>query len=195
MNLPANEGVDEGTYEGANEGANEGATGSAPVATGEFVDVVDVHDQVIDTVARSVMRAHRLCHRAVFIAVRHPDGGLLIHQRSFDKDLWPGQWDIAVGGVVTAGEPYDDAARRELAEEIGLVGTEPVRIGGGAYDDPDVSLIGRCYTITAAGPFDFADGEVVAAEWVQMSELDALVRQRAFLPDSLALLLPLLSES
>ena len=32
------------------------------------------------------------------------DGRLLVHRRSDDKDLWPGRWDLAVGGVVAAGE-------------------------------------------------------------------------------------------
>ena len=58
----------------------------------------------------------RLRHRAVAIAVVPPGRAAA---RSIgaatDKDVWPGWWDIAVGGVVAAGESYDDAAARELA--------------------------------------------------------------------------------
>ena len=65
----------------------------------ELVDIVDEHDNVIATVTRREMRAPRLRHRAVYIAVQHTDGRLLVHQRSHDKDVRPGAWDIAVGGV------------------------------------------------------------------------------------------------
>jgi isopentenyldiphosphate isomerase len=158
----------------------------------ELVDIVDETDTVIRTATRAEMRAGRLLHRAVFIGVLHPDGRLLIHQRSHAKDLWPGRWDLAVGGVVGSGEGYDAAAVRELAEEIGISDTRPVAIGGGAFHDESVELIGRCYTVVTAGPFRFADGEVIHAEWVDPTDLAALIRQRDFLPDSIAVLLPLL---
>ena len=73
--------------------------------------------------ARQILKRRAFyLHFAVYIAVQGSDGRLLVHQRSFDKDVRPGAWDIAVGGVVGAGEAYDDAAARELAEEIGVVG-------------------------------------------------------------------------
>jgi 8-oxo-dGTP pyrophosphatase MutT (NUDIX family) len=160
----------------------------------ELVDVVDDADCVVRTVTRREMRAGRLRHRAVFVAVMHPDGRLLVHQRSFTKDLWPGQWDLAVGGVVAAGEPYDAAAVRELAEEVGVTGVVPEPLGGGSYADDDVTLVGRCYRVVAPGPITFADGEVIAAEWVHLVDVPRLVAERAFLPDSQALLLPLLTR-
>lgn len=156
----------------------------------ELVDIVDAHDRVVRTVGRQQMRAERLRHRAVFVAVMHPDGRLLVHQRSELKDLWPGRWDLAVGGVVSSGETYDDAARREVAEEIGIESAPQPLNGGGSYDDADVALIGRCYLLVHPGPFTFADGEVVRAEWVHVQSL--MHDGRDYLPDSLALLLPLL---
>jgi len=163
---------------------------TAPPA--ELVDIVDEHDRVVDVATRAAMRRERLMHRAVFIAVRHPDGRLLVHRRSLEKDLWPGRWDLAVGGVVSSGEEYDDAARRELAEEVGIANAVPEAIGGGVYRDADVALVGRCYQVVAPGPFEFADGEVIEAEWVSLHDLPALMTSRLFLPDSVELLLPLL---
>jgi 8-oxo-dGTP pyrophosphatase MutT (NUDIX family) len=155
----------------------------------ELVDIVDEDDVVIDTVTRREMRAGRLRHRAVYIAVQNRAGQLLVHQRSFDKDVCPGAWDIAVGGVVGAGESYDNAAGRELAEEIGVTGVTPAPWGGGVYADSNYALIGRCYHVVHEGPFTFADGEVIAAKWVGRSELDALLRVEDVVPDSIALLL------
>ena len=158
----------------------------------ESVDVVDDTDTVTRTVTRAEMRAGRLRHRAVFIGVVHPDGRVLVHQRSHAKDVWPGMWDLAVGGVVNAGERYDEAAARELAEEIGVADAPLRLIGGGAFRDESVDLIGRCYTVVTAGPFHFADGEVIQAEWVLLPALTTMISEREFLPDSVALLLPLL---
>ena len=157
--------------------------------------MVDELDHVVATVTRREMRSGRLRHRCVFIAVMHPDGRLLVHHRSDLKDVWPGWWDIAVGGVVSAGEGFEAAAVRELAEEVGVHDATPAPIDAGqvqAYDDADVSLLGRCYRVVHAGPFTFADGEVVEARWVTAAELETLRAHQQFLPDSLALLGPLL---
>ena len=155
----------------------------------ELVDIVDENDVVVDTVTRREMRAKRLRHRAVFIAVQHSDGRLLVHQRSFDKDVRPGAWDIAFGGVVDAGEAYDEAAERELAEEIGIVGVRPTPWGGGVFGDEHYELIGRCYHVVHDGPHIFADGEVIAARWVNRGELADLLRNEDVVHDSIALLL------
>jgi 8-oxo-dGTP pyrophosphatase MutT (NUDIX family) len=153
----------------------------------EMVDIVDSGDRVIDTVARAVMRRDVLRHRAVFVLVRDGEGCVLIHRRSDAKDLWPGWWDIAVGGVVAAGESYDEAARRELFEEAGIA-AEPVLVSSGAYDDTDVSLIARCYEVRHDGAVEARDGEVAEFRWVTTAELRDLVSRERFLPDSLALL-------
>ena len=163
--------------------------------TSEWVDVVDTDDRVVRTVSRSEMRRDRLRHRAVFVAVLDGTGRVLVHRRSESKDVWPGWLDIAVGGVVTSGESYERAARRELTEEVGVSDVEPIEVDGGriqTYDDADVSLVARCYVVTTSGPFAFTDGEVSDAWWVTRDEFEELRRRELFLPDSLALLLPLL---
>ena len=152
----------------------------------ELVDVVDADDQVVATVPRARMRAERLRHRVVFVAVTNRIGELLVPRRSDDKDLWPGRWDIAAGGVVAAGERYDVAARRELFEELGI-DASPAPLGGGTYADADVDLVGRCYHVVHDGPVRFVDGEVAEARWVDRARLDALLAGERFVPDSIAL--------
>ena len=159
---------------------------------GELVDIVDDDDRVIATVTRAEMRARRLQHRSVGIAVLSSDGRLLIHRRSAAKDIWPGWWDIAAGGVVTAGETYERAARRELAEELGIT-AELHFLGRARYVDTDVAELCHGYSVVHDGPFSFDDGEIVEVRWVTFAELDALRASQSFLPDSVAMLLPLLT--
>lgn len=152
-----------------------------------MVDVVDENDVVVGRVPRSVMRRERLRHRAVFVLVRNPVGDVLVHRRSELKDVWPGWWDIAIGGVVASGETYDEAARRELREEAGIKG-KPEFVRSGVYEDQEVSLVARCYDIVHQGLVEPVDGEVVEFRWVTPSDLRILVATERFLPDSLTLL-------
>ena len=163
-------------------------------ASEELVDIVDHDDNVLYQCTRKEMRAQVLRHRAVFIAVVNSAGELLIHQRSAMKDLWPSWWDLAVGGVVSAGEGYDDAALRELDEEVGVTGVPLVEMGVGTYSDEEVSLVGRCFMVKYDGPLVLRDGEVVAIEWVSQNDLHKRLAEREFLPDSKALVLPALQK-
>ena len=141
------------------------------------------------------MRTENLRHRAVYILVTDSADRLLIHRRSDAKDVWPGRWDVAAGGVVGVGEPYEAAARRELIEELGIeIGPHELLelLGPCAYADADVALVGRVYRVRHDGPVHFADGEVVEATWVSRSELLERLRRDPFVPDSIAVALPLL---
>ena len=162
----------------------------------ELVDVVDDDDRVIATVSRAEIRAQNLQHRAVSIAVLGSDGRLLIHRRANTKDVWPGMWDLAAGGVVAAGESYDDAARRELAEELGIVADHWEVLGEGRFADDAVAMIGRCFLvvhdIVNGSPFRFTDGEIEEVRWVDRSQLETMLATESFVPDNVAMLLPML---
>lgn len=135
------------------------------------------------------MRAESLRHRAVFVAVTNSDGQLLVHRRSPDKDVWPGWWDLAVGGVVAPGESFEDAARREVREELGVDAGPLEPLGTGAFEDDSVRLVGAAFLCRSEGPFTFADGEIVEAHWAPRGELIHWLAGRRFLPDSIALVL------
>jgi isopentenyldiphosphate isomerase len=159
----------------------------------ELVDVVDDRDEVVAVVTRAEMRARRLQHRAVFVAVVGSDGRLLVHRRADSKDVWPGWWDIAAGGVVASGEQYDQAAVRELAEELGVEGVVLEPLGAGRYSDDDVAVLAGLYRCVSDGPFTFTDGEIAEVRWVDRAGLEALMAKERFVPDSVALVLPLLA--
>jgi len=160
----------------------------------ELVEHIGPDGAVIGVVSRSQMRAEKLCHRAVFVAVISGDGCLLVHRRSAGKDIWPGWWDIAVGGVVAVGETYEDAARRELEEEIGIGAGNIEFLCDGEYRDDSVHLVGRCFIVRSNGPFIYRDGEVEETRMVTPRQFALMRTEKQFLPDSLALILPHLSS-
>jgi isopentenyldiphosphate isomerase len=135
------------------------------------------------------MRAENLRHRSVAIIVQSSDGRLLVHRRADDKDVFPGWWDLAAGGVVTAGEDEADAAERELAEELGITGVAPTFVGVGRYEDGHAREICHVYRVVHDGPYRFDDGEVTEARLVTPAELGRLLAQERFLPGSLAMVI------
>jgi len=106
------------------------------------------------------------------------------------KDIWPGWWDVAVGGVMAPGESGLDAAQRELAEEVGLTGVDVLPLGSGAYEDPNVKLVAESYLCRSDGPFTFSDGEVTETAWVPLNQVVEWLGTHQVLPDSVALVLP-----
>lgn len=155
----------------------------------ELVDVLDDMGMVIGSVPRSEMRARNLLHRSVFIVVRNAADELLVHRRADWKDVWPGAWDIAVGGVVATGEAWEIAASRELREELGIAGDFEY-LGEGEYADETVRELARIYAVRSEGPFQLVDDEIVTVEWLPMAELRAWVGEHEVCPDSVALVLP-----
>jgi isopentenyldiphosphate isomerase len=61
-----------------------------------------------------------LCHRTVHLALRTPQGLLVLQMRSQRVRNWPATLDLAVTGHVRAGLGWDEALHREAAEELGL---------------------------------------------------------------------------
>lgn len=87
---------------------------------GEWFDIVDERDTVVGRARRREVHRHGLRHRAVHVLVFRADGAVFLQRRSLEKDSCPGLWDSSCSGHLDAGEGYDAAARRELAEEIGI---------------------------------------------------------------------------
>lgn len=52
--------------------------------------------------------------------IRHTDGDYLLMQRSFEKEIYPGKWEIGAGGSALKGEDKITAVKREIEEETGI---------------------------------------------------------------------------
>jgi 16S rRNA (adenine1518-N6/adenine1519-N6)-dimethyltransferase len=82
--------------------------------------VVDENDRIQRYASRSEVHGNNLRHRAVHIFIFNQAGEAYLQQRSRSKDRHPLKWDSSAAGHVTAGEAYDETARRELKEELGV---------------------------------------------------------------------------
>ena len=156
-------------------------------ASTELVDVVDDVGRVVATVTRAEMRARRLPHRSTYVFVFDRTGRLFVHLRTATKDVYPSHWDVCVGGVLAAGEPFDAGAARELAEELGV--TAPLeRLFPARFVDGTTIVHGMAYRTVHEGPFRLQPEEIVRGEFVALDDLAARLAWTPFCPDGLAVL-------
>ena len=170
------------------------------MADDELVEWIDEAGRTLGIVTRARLRAENLRHRSVAVIVRsasasarRPHPAVLAHRRADWKDVWPGAWDLAFGGVVAAGESYRAAAQRELAEEAGLTAAMGRRLGSFVYADAFVAAHCEVFEVISDGPFHPADGEVVELCWVSTAELLSWVAAHTMCPDNVAGVIPLLT--
>lgn len=137
----------------------------------ERVVIVDGKNRETGIAPRHEMRAQRLLHRSTFIFVFDTRSRLLVQRRTDTKDMYPGYFDLAAGGVVTEGESYDESAKREAAEELGIVDAPLTPCFVFYYEDPKNRTFGKVYTCTHEGPFTLQPEEVVSAEFRDLTDV------------------------
>lgn len=156
-------------------------------AADEIVDVVDENDAVVGQATRGEMRARGLRHRAAYVLVFNASGQLFVHKRSAGKDIYPSHHDVAVGGVLAAGESYDRAAARELEEELGV--SVPLRrLFDLRFSEAGMAVNGVVYSCTHEGPFRLQVEEVESGRFLDLVEVVELAQREPFCPDSLEVL-------
>ena len=152
-----------------------------------LVDVVDEAGTVVRQATRRAMRAERLPHRSAYVLVFNRRGELFVHLRTATKDVYPSHWDVCVGGVLAAGESFDEGAARELVEELG-VAAPLERVFACRHEDPASIVHGMVYRTIHDGPFRLQPEEIVRGEFVPLEEVDRRAARAPFCPDGLAAL-------
>ena len=85
--------------------------------TEELLNVYDPAGHVIGVQPRRLAKASGCAVGAINLLVANPRGEVLLQRRPIDKENG-GSWDKSVGGHVSAGETFDQAAVREAGEEL-----------------------------------------------------------------------------
>ena len=145
----------------------------------ELFDVVDESDRVTGQLPRREVHRLKLRHRAVHLLVVNRAGGVFLHQRSMQKDLFPGVWDSSAAGHVGAGEDYDGTARRELEEELGCRPELPPQrlFKIEAREETGLEFV-WVYRVEAEGPFILQADEIESGDWFSVEEIDRWLAER-----------------
>ncbi|MFC8247674.1 NUDIX domain-containing protein [Streptomyces chartreusis] len=154
----------------------------------EILDIVDEQDRVIGQSPRGEAYAKGLRHRCVFIEARDAEGRLFVHRRTPTKLVFPSRYDMFVGGVVGAGESYDEAALREAEEELGVSGLpRPALLFKFLYDDgAGQTWWSAVYEVRCELPVNPQVEEVAWYDFLPEAEVERRLADWPWVPDGLA---------
>ena len=149
------------------------------------MEVWDIYDALRHPTGRTMLRGEMVqkgdYHMVVHVIIFNRAGQMLIQQRQSCKKAFPDAWDISVGGCAIQGENSQQAAMREVREELGLEielhDTPPdmtLAFPGGFDDmyiverelDPDV--------------LHLQEEEVQAVRWADREEILEMLRKGEF---------------
>jgi len=152
----------------------------------ELFIVVDKNDRILGY--RTRYECHhdkKLIHRGINVLISNDKGEMLLQKRSVTKDTFPGFWTTAVGGHVAKGETYDEAARREMREELGIA-VAIVFHTKFIHAYPRETEMESVYTAKSNGPFTPNKKEVEKVEYFSKIKLARLLKTKEFLLTNLA---------
>ncbi|RHY27990.1 hypothetical protein DYB32_006355 [Aphanomyces invadans] len=99
------------------------------------------------------------------------------------KDYCPGFLDPMAGGVVQAGESYEDNAIREAEEEMGVSGVPLTYVTTFLYNESYTVVWGGMFECVYDGQLKLQPEEV--SEVLIMSAADIMARANEFTPDGI----------
>ncbi len=146
----------------------------APHIARERIQLVDARNRPCGSAWRHTMRRFRFWHRATYIVVRNARGEICVQRRTLIKEVFPGGLDLAAGGVVGAGEAEHLAARRELAEELGIRGVALRSAGSFVHAEGGNHIHGSLFLVDHDGPLTLQVEEVAEVFWRSPGEALAL---------------------
>jgi 8-oxo-dGTP pyrophosphatase MutT (NUDIX family) len=154
----------------------------------EIVVIVDRDNNIVGAVPRREMRAKRLAHRSTYVLVFNSRGDLYVQKRTLTKDVFPGYYDIAAGGVVLAGETYEQGAERELEEEMGIRGVPLNRLFVFYFENEHTRLWGSAFSCVYDGMVVLQEEEVESGAFGSVGDILRRAETQPFTPDGMYVL-------
>lgn len=135
---------------------------------------VDDNDNILGEVTRQRAHQEGLLHRVAVVYLINDGGKILVNERAKDGHL-----DHSSAGHVDIGENYLEAAKRELEEELSVVGVELRDIGSTQAQDIGKTFDGESYNskhifrvyICIAHPVKLKEDEVKSVFWANPNDI------------------------
>ncbi|MEK7148171.1 MAG: NUDIX domain-containing protein [Patescibacteria group bacterium] len=139
------------------------------------VIVVNENDEILGTMPKEEAHKNGTLHRIAVTYVENSKGEILVQNRT------DGYLDHSSAGHVDVGESYEEAAKRELAEELGIGNIELKRLGHGMthrekYPGTVVSHVFDIFSCIAE-PGKLQEDEVKSVYWADPKKVWAEMQQ------------------
>ncbi|MFH1064077.1 MAG: NUDIX domain-containing protein [Candidatus Woesearchaeota archaeon] len=135
----------------------------------EFLTVVDNNDVVLGYSTKADIKRRGLNCRCVQVFLFNASGELLICRRPSDKKKFPNQY-ASVMGYVRRGETYEDAAKREVKEELGTL-SRLSRITKFSIVDGGSRLFQEIYSGSVSGELTLDKTEISETKYASIRDL------------------------
>ncbi len=169
----------------------------------EFLDIVNENDEIVGKASKKEIYEKLLTHRIVHIFVFNDKGEMTLQVRSKDSPFCPLHWCTAAAGHVRSGESYEEAALRELNEEVGIKAEltfayKDLYEYTDAYDDANINKLGirkglkkflATFKTIHNGPFKINPAEVEEIEFFSLDKVQEMINDgEKFHPELLFIL-------
>jgi isopentenyl-diphosphate delta-isomerase len=143
----------------------------------EILEVLDAKDRPFMLMPRKQALQQKLPLKIVLVVIRDQNGKIYIHQRSNSKSTYALTWTVSAAGYVNAGESFEDAALRELAEELSVTSVN-LKLTASARPSPatDNSLTALFIANPARLIIRADPAEINSGMFVDKDEFEALLR-------------------
>lgn len=142
------------------------------------IAIVNEKDEIVGSAMLPDAWRDGLIHRIVRVLVEDEQGRLLLQRRSPHMGLFPNCWGESSAGHVDEGEGYLEAAKREMAEEIGLSDIQLKEVAtyrtSGVFEGHKLNRFNRLYKAFAPSDtkISFSPEEVSEVRWFTRQQLE-----------------------
>ncbi len=146
------------------------------------IQIVDEQDRPIGGASIDEAREKGLYHRIARIMVEDNQGRVLLQFRNNKVVAYPNCWDNSAAGHVDEGETYEQAAYRELDEEIGLRNVQLEEVGTyishQTNGDQQTNRFNKVYKAQVSDDtvFLLQPEEVAEVKWFTVSEVHKMIK-------------------
>lgn len=143
----------------------------------EYFDLVDEKDNIIKKIKETEqVQPSKL--RFINIIIIDENKKIIVPKRSGNRRIFPNCYDFSVGGHVNSGESYEQAAYRELEEELNIKNVKLIEIG---YFNPykdNVDTFSKLYLLRYNNKIEEYDKEgITEIFYMTIDEIKELIRK------------------
>ena len=120
----------------------------------------------------------------VLIIVKNSKNEFYVHKRRGEKRVFPGYHGLGAGGVKEKNETVEEAAKRELFEELGI-NSEIKFLFEFYFDHKEWPHQLHTFIIEYEGPIAPTEKEFQWSGWMTKQRVDKLAKEKKLMPDTI----------